>query len=130
MLTKQEQNMKNRRKIAILLSSHDDSCCRSHSIRNLLFLIRIAEVEREVDIDVYIHPAEFSILYRLFALRIFPKSGLKFFSRCHDLATYTTVYSVFSSALNGQKIHKLFIYDPCLKENYIKSIFVNADFLY
>ena len=121
--------MKSVNTFAILLSSHDDVCCRSNSIRNLLLLYKVSKIITNSKIDIFVHPGEFTFLYRMFCIRLFDSCKLNFYRRANHLDKYHTVFSVFSSALIGLNIKQLYIYDPTLKDNYILKIFINAKIL-
>ena len=116
-------------KIAVVLSSHDDVCCRSNSIRNLLLLVKVSKLLYNCHLDIYIHPGEYSFLYRLFCLNLFESCKISFKKKVFSLSIYNTVYSVFSSALFDQEIVELYIYDPSLKNDYILNVFENAKLL-
>jgi hypothetical protein len=110
--------------IAIVLSGHDDSCCRSHSLRNLLLLIK---VKNEIDlgilrvntIDIYVHPSEFLFLYRAFAKRLLPSISINVKRNCGSLADYCQVYGCFSTVFHGNDQPSIKIYDPTLTSVHI-----------
>lgn len=121
-------------KFALILSGHDDSCCRSHSIRNILLLIKVNEylkskkVHNSV-IDVYVHPSEFLILYKLIINKIIQNSKIRVIRNCNSLSGYDLVFGCFSTVFKNLKHNNVYIYDPSLSESFIKKSLDNVNIL-
>jgi hypothetical protein len=115
--------------IAILLSSHDDVCCRSNSVRNLLLLLKVSRLVSKTQIHIFVHPGEFLFIYKIFCVNLFKECELSFYNRANNLNVYNAVYSVFSSILVNYHIKNLFLYDPALKNQYMLNIIKNAKIL-
>ena len=120
--------------LAIVLSGHDDSCARSHSLRNLLLFFKVRSVinSRHLDlysIDIYAHPSEFLFLYRMIAKRIFSDLTINVKRNCRSLSEYDHVIGCFSSVYYGVEHSSIEIYDPALTDEYILANLDNVKIL-
>ncbi len=112
--------------LAIVLSGHDDTCCRSHSLRNLLLLLKVkSEIEagliRLDSIDIYVHPSEFLFLYRYIAKSMFSCLSVSVKRNCGSLSSYDQVVGCFSTVFYGVHHPAVRIYDPTLTDEHILS---------
>ena len=121
-------------KLAIVLSGHDDSCARSHSLRNLLLFYKVRSIinSRNLDldfIDIYAHPSEFLFLYRMIVKRIFSDFTINVTRNCRSLSKYDYVIGCFSSIYYGVEHPSIEIYDPALNDEYILANLNNVKIL-
>ena len=121
-------------RLAIVLSGHDDSCCRSHSMRNFLLLLKVkSEMQTKslyADcIDIYVHPSEFLFLYRSFAKYVFPDFRISVKRDCDSLSDYDEVIGCLSTVFKEQDHPPVKIYDPALRNEYILESLDDAEIL-
>lgn len=112
--------------LAIVLSGHDDSCCRSHSLRNLLLLLKVkSEIQNGCltlsSIVIYVHPSEFLFLYRAIAKHIYPNLSVTVTRNCGSLSSYDQVLGCFSTVFHGVNHPAVRIYDPTLSSEHIQN---------
>lgn len=120
--------------IAVVLSGHDDSCCRSHSLRNILLLIKVSEELNSIDsqlinVDIYVHPSEFLFLYKLLAKKLFINKSYIVKRNCKDLNNYNTIFGCYSTVFKGLIHNDIRIYDPALSDSLIKDSLGNVKIL-
>lgn len=112
---------------AVILSGHDTACCRSHSIRNMLLLLKLPQMAIGTRVDIYIHPSEYSFLYKLIVREKFQGLKFKIFGRCKSLEPYDTIFAAMSSVLSAVKpSQNLYIYDPAIPKEYLAKNFPSA----
>ena len=118
--------------IAIVLSGHDNACCRSNSLRNFLLIIKSNNFINSQNITnfkvtLFVHPSEFTFIYKLVCKIFF--TNFKVVNRCKSLEKYKIIFGCFSSVFVGLKNKSLHIYDPTLKDEYIHKNFPLAKVL-
>tara|TARA_B110000971_G_C20023170_1_gene507424 strand:- start:1614 stop:1970 length:357 start_codon:yes stop_codon:yes gene_type:complete len=109
--------------LAVVLTGFDDVCCRSNSICNFL-LIQTALDSKYKLIDIYVHPSEFTLIYKYFirvankkhmpSRKINVKKGWEMSNKYEEIYTvYSSVISTFSADQNYKLI------DSSLPPDYI-----------
>ena len=118
-------------RLAIVLSGHDDSCARSHSLRNFLLFFKVKSIinSRHLDIDyinIFVHPSEFLFLYRIIAKKIFSNLTINVKRNCNSLSEYDLVIGCFSSVYYGELNPSIEINDPALTDKHILENLINV----
>ena len=109
--------------LAVILTGFDDVCCRSNSICNFLIIEKALDSKYKL-IDIYVHPSEFTFIYKYYIkVKKVKHSGSRIInvikgwnsSKKYDMI-YTVYSSVISSLSNEQKYELI---DSSLSNDYI-----------
>ena len=111
----------------IILSGHDQVCCRSNSFRNLQLLdlvYREFKITNNDVINIFVHPSEWSILYRFHLLL---KFGIKRYHSSFqiDLISKSSIVIARMSTvlleIETSSLDRAILFDPDLHVSYIRK---------
>ena len=111
--------------LAVILTGFDDVCCRSNSICNFLIIEKSLKSKYKL-IDIYVHPSEFTFIYKYF---IKVKESKQLNSRIINVKKgwnsskkYDMIYTVYSSVISSfSKNQSYELIDSSLSPNYIST---------
>ena len=111
--------------LAVILTGFDDVCCRSNSICNFLIIEKSLKSKYKL-IDIYVHPSEFTFIYKYFIkVKKSKHSGsrtINVLKGWNSSKKYDMIYTVYSSVITSfSKKQSYELIDTSLSPEYIST---------